>query len=367
MKISIITFHDVKNFGATLQCCAMSKHLDKYGADVEVIDYQPKYLKQRKSIFKEIETGKGIRKTLGCIKHNIKLLTYYGRLKRKEKRYDEFIHDNLRLTHRYESVSQLYDDPPWADLYICGSDQIWNPVLTGGKPDKAYFLGFVEGIKVSYGVSLGEVDITEYVDVFRDMTNDFKALSVREKTSAEELADALGKNVEVVLDCTLLLEENDYSPMESRECKIDEPYLLLYNIQHSLITIDIAKREAERRNLIIVDISPKPFKKVDGARHLLDIGPGEFLSLFKGASFVVTNSFHGCTFSIIYKKQFIAVPHTVRYTRMVDLMESLGLKDRIAYDNDHEICGEIVFDEVYELLGDMRNRSYRYIDSAIAY
>lgn len=365
MKIDIITFHDTANNGATLQCCALSRYLEKHGAYVEVIDYMPLYVCKRKRIFKSIEPEKGVKHTLRTIKNNIITAAYSSRIKKRNRRFDEFIHNNIRLTRRYENEKDLFQDPPEADLYICGSDQIWNPVLTGGELDNSFFLRFAKGRKSSYGVSVGEVDVGEYKDEYLKLTADLDAISVRERSSARELSKVLGKTVEVVADCTLLLDETDYSLMERSDIKIDEPYLLLYNIQHSLTTIAIARREAEKRGLIIVDISPKPFKRVTGAIHLFDIGPAEFLSLFRGASFVVTNSFHGCTFSVIYKKQFVTVPHTVRFARMVDLMETLDIRDRIAYDSAYEVSGEIDYKRVYDNLNDFRADSYAYIDSIL--
>ena len=366
MKIDIITFHNTSNFGATLQCCAMSRYLQQLGHEVEIINYLPQYVLKKKSVFKYFKRPKTaaqlVKSTIVGTAYAMRAAKIIG----KDRKYENFISKNLKLTKPYHTFEELLQNPPTADLYLCGSDQIWNSVLTGGQLDEAFFLEFAKGRKVSYGVSLGELDVEANKEKLRDMTLDFEALSVRERTSSYVLSEVLERPVEQVLDCTLLLEKQDYSTMESELQSTKKPYLLLYNIHQSVTTTGIAKEEAKKRNLQIIDISPNPLVKINGTDHLVNIGPAEFLSLFRHASYVVTNSFHGTVFSVIYEKPFVTVPHSVRSSRMTELMEALQIKDRLAYEYGYEDPGEIDYVAVKHRLDELRAQSFRYIDRCLS-
>ncbi len=329
MKISVITFHNTSNFGATLQCAALSAYLKKQGHDVEVVNYLPSYVLDKKSIAKELrKIGTAKNKIRAAVK-GIAYLLYFRDVRRRDARFEEFIDRHLSLTEPYYSSAELDHKVPRADLYICGSDQIWNPALTGGALDPAFFLRFAPGKKAAYGVSLGELNTAEYGESLKKLTQDFTAVSVRERSVVPSVSAAIGREVSVVLDCTLLLSKEDYASMETEGAYPPEPYLLLYNVQNSAESVRIAKQEAARRGLSIIDISPNPFSRVEGAGKQIDIGPGEFLSYIRHADFVVTNSFHGTVFSVIYKKQFYSVPHSTRGGRSADLLALLDLSSRL--------------------------------------
>lgn len=329
MKISIITFHNTSNFGATLQCAALSCCLTRLGHEVVIIDYLPPYVLDKKSIYKEMKNIGNSRNKIKAMIKGLAYVTYAPILKRRDEKFETFIQKNLVLTPSYYSYNSLNDNPPIADFYICGSDQIWNPSLTGGEPDCAFFLQFVKNNKASYGASMGEFDIEAEGNTIRKLIEGYSGISVREKSVAARLSKVIGENVDVVLDCTLLLEEEDYSCMESDMIGLNQHYVLLYNVQNSNDAVAIAKKIAHDHDLSIIDISPNPFAKVKRSNKIIDIGPGEFLVLLKNAEYVVTNSFHGTVFSIIYEKEFFSLAHSKRADRVMDLLNSLGLMDRL--------------------------------------
>ena len=365
MKVAIITFHNTSNFGATLQCCALSHYMRMQGHNVEIINYLPQYVLDKKSVYKELrKVGESGNKARALIK-GIAYLSYSGLLKRRDDKFEAFIQRNLTLTKRYGDYDSLLNDPPVADYYICGSDQIWNPVLTGKKLDKAFFLQFAQGPGAAYGASIGELDVEAYTPELRALTDSLSGISVREQSAAERLKIALGKNVEVVLDCTLLLNKDDYRSMEENVVTGSKPYLLLYNIQNSADSIALAKKVAGERGLAIVDMSPNPFAKVDGAKKIIDAGPGEFLSYIRHADHVVTNSFHGTVFSIIYGKPFFTIPHKTRSDRTADLLKSLHLEERLVTDPNRVKDCEIDYKKVYAELSELRSRSFGYLDKIL--
>ncbi|MBQ6366377.1 MAG: polysaccharide pyruvyl transferase family protein [Oscillospiraceae bacterium] len=366
MRIAVITFHNTSNFGATLQCVALSCYLKEMGHQVEVINYLPPYIRDKKSIIKELKKIKYADNKPKATVKGMAYLLHAREIGCKNRRFEKFIQKNLNLSHPYFTYSSLIDDPPAADLYLCGSDQIWNPSLTGGDFDEAFFLRFAKGKKASYGASLGELNIDDHRDRLAALTEDFSAISVRENSARKKLESALNRRVETVLDCTLLIGKEAYSVMESREHNRPEPYLLLYNIQNSAVSVALAKRISKEKGLRIIDISPNFFVKIPGAKNMKDIGPDVFLSLFHNASYVVTNSFHGTVFSIIYEKQFITIPHSKRASRMLDLLEILGLKDRIALESGYHEHSLIDYKEVNGKLQLAREKSLSYLRTVTA-
>lgn len=366
MRIEIISFHDTFNYGATLQCCALNYYLNANKHNVEVINYIPKYIQNKKSAFKEFNSIKNRHGLSGKIKAFLRAIYYYAHkntIKRRDLRYRTFLNRNILLTDYVSNFSDL-DDFKGTDLYICGSDQIWNPVLTGGDFDKAFFLEFAKGRKVAYGVSTGEADLASYREELKKLTSDFEYISVREKKTAEELSSILNRNVEVVLDPTLLLNAQDYAGME---IPVDEaePYLLFYNVSPAPLATKTALKIANEKGLRIIDISPSPFVRVPGAKKVDDIGPGEFLSYVKNAECVVTNSFHGTVFSIIYKKSFYSIPHKKRSGRVVDLLELTGLSDRLIKGIDSVSYEPLDYLSAYDSLNAARRDSYNYLQKCL--
>ena len=365
MKIANITFHNTSNFGATLQCTALFRYLESLGNKVVIIDYLPHYILNKKSVLKELRKINSSRNKVKAFAKGIVYLSHYFELRKRDTAFETFIKNNLKLTKTYHNIKELNEKSPEADLYICGSDQIWNPALTGNALDDAFFLTFTNGIKASYGVSVGELNIEQYGDDVKTKVADFIGISVRESSVAEKLSAVLKQDVKTVLDCTLLLCRQDYIVMEKETPLPDKPYLLFYDMQRSKASEVVARQISEQDSLCIIDISPNPFITVKGAKKRIDIGPGEFLYLVKNASYIVTNSFHGTVFSILYHKSFITFLHTTRSGRVVDLLKELGLSDRIMDSTDIVPDKTIDYLSVDERLNSKRQQSYAYIKSIL--
>lgn len=365
MKISIITFHNTSNFGATLQCTALSRYLESIGNEVFIIDYLPQYILNKKSVLKEFKKIGSSRNKLKAFAKGFAYLSHYSELRRRDMAFETFINKNLRLTSTYHTIKELCDNPPKSDFFICGSDQIWNPALTGNSFDDAFFLTFTNRDKASYGASVGELNIEQYGNEIKAKVGDFKGVSVREISVAGRLSEVLNQDVKTVLDCTLLLKGKDYSALEKEMTLRDKPYLLFYDMQRSKASEKVARQIAEQKRLRIIDISPSPFITVKGSEKRIDIGPGEFLHLVKNASYIVTNSFHGTVFSILYHKTFLTFLHSTRSGRVVDLLNELDLHDRIVDSADIVPQKEINYLSVDEKLDHKRQQSYGYLRSIL--
>lgn len=377
MKVSIITFHFVSNAGGVLQCLALQTFLKKWGHDVNIIDYRPSYHTVRYDIIKnpfrysfwiwEKYHNKNTKRRI-LITGKVFFKTIAANLKKSDKNvstyYSHFIHNYINLTDRYTSYTQLKNNPPLADAYITGSDQLWNPDLLDVDFDPAYFLQFGStGMpKISYAVSTGkELNDAETVKLGK-LADELTAVSVREYNA--KVVDALGKDVHICIDPTLLLDAEDYSSVES-DIVETEPYIFVYGFENTASIHDALEAAKEKYRCKVINGCPHRIKLGDSVQQLRDYGPDRFLTLIKNAQCVVTNSFHGTAFSIIYHKDFITVTHSTRGGRMTSLLYHLGLTSRLWGSEDFDFSGTPDFEEVERRRTVLRKYSSEFLLEAL--
>ena|GEM_PF-149044 len=377
MKVSIITFHFVSNAGGVLQCLALQTFLKKWGHDVNIIDYRPSYHTVRYEIIKnpfqyslwiwEKYHNKKMKRRI-LITGKVFFKTIAANLKKSDKNvstyYSHFIHNYINLTDRYTSYTQLKNNPPLADAYITGSDQLWNPDLLDIDFDPAYFLKFgATGMpKISYAVSTGkELNNTEIVKLGK-LADELTAISVREYNP--KVVDALGQDVHICIDPTLLLDVEDYASVESDIIET-EPYVFVYGFENTAGLHDAVHLAVNKYNCKVINGCPHRIKLDDSVQKLRDYGPDRFLTLIKNAQCVVTNSFHGTAFSVIYHKDFITVTHSTRGGRMISLLYQLGLTSRLWGSADFDFSGIPDFENVDKRRSFMRQYSSDFLLSAI--
>lgn len=326
MKIATITCHDVYNYGASLQAYALQNHLESQGHQVEIIDYKPPYLSGHFSLSAVSE-----RYNKPIIKQLYILAKLYSRLKRfpKKHTFDAFTSQFLKRTStRYSSVEQLRTNPPEADVYIAGSDQIWNTILPNGH-DAAFYLDFGKSVrKISYAASFATKKFfngaTEFV---AEKLKNFDAISVRE-SSAISLCSSLGRtDATLVCDPVFLLDNSEWDKLAVSIKSLPQKYILVYDCEIGDSLQQLATKLARHYDAKIVAINfPKKFADI----NFPNIGPREFLGLIAGATAIVSNSFHATAFSIIYQKNFYVVPRSEKLnSRMSDFLKFLGLENRL--------------------------------------
>lgn len=324
MEVGIITFHRALNYGAVLQAYALQTKLQDMGNEVYIIDYRNKKIEQINSIIRL--DG---RKRRGVIIKE--LLAAPFRWNRRNK-FNKYIKERLNLYSNFEpeEMGELCDK---FDQFIVGSDQVWNPVLTGD--DTTYFLNFVDDNekKNSYAASIGLNNLTEeYYNELKENLLSFRKISVRENSAKLLLDKIVEKDIDVVIDPTLLLESNQYTTTGSVSKK---KYILVYSLNTEINLMKEVISLAEKKNLSIYYVCNELYdlKKNRDAkvRHILNPSPNRFIDLIANAEYVATNSFHGTVFSIIFHKQFMCeVDYGVSYnSRIQDLLQECGLIDRI--------------------------------------
>lgn len=337
MKILTITCHDCYNYGASLQAYALQKYLNDNGFDCSIIDYINKDIVPKYEFTKLYPSHRAF-KLYSRLGFFGKLLALY--LHRKEikyrKRKKAFIHFKnkfLKTTPiKYKCIDELRKNKPIADLYIVGSDQVWNTDLPNGH-DPAFYLDFVEDRNkcISYAASFGLSCIREkWLPFVKSHLNNFRWISVRENTGVK-IVSKLGYMATQVMDPVFLLSRNDWEKLCSK--KINEHYLLLYYLgpEYPLVK-DICKQIALKHNLKIYAIcGGNEISFAD--KNINSAGPIEFIEYIRDASFVVSTSFHATAFSVLFNKQFIVCPIKGQdnLSRMKDFLELFGLEKHFIY------------------------------------
>ena len=342
MKIGIITFQNAENYGAVLQCKALYTYLAECGNNVEIIDYRCPTVENTYRIFPKFRKNIFIlvRQCIGSLKN-------YKGLKLRKQKFQQFLasFDKTRPLSLDEICKANFD----YDIIISGSDQVWNPNITGGF-DKAYFLDFKGRFRrIGYAISLGNINYPQFSGKeFYDLIRPFDYLSFRELDAAEFISRKISRQCMQVVDPTLLLTREQWdSIVENTVFPTPTKYILVYYVikgQSSDELVRIAEQLSKTHHIPIINI------KIDRntsryhikVNNLLNVGPLEFVYLIKNASMVVTSSFHGATLSCIYQKDLSIVMPKENDPRITAIADMFHLQDRVysSYEDFIERCND---------------------------
>lgn len=281
-----------------------------------------------------------------------------------EKAFRAFIDHQLHLTRRYKTIEALRLQPPACDAMICGSDQLWNPDVLDYCFDPAYFLDFGSSDipHVAYAVSLGRGFTDEELKQVKQLSQRLTAISLRENDP--KTIEAMGKDVHICLDPTLLLDAVDYGAAESASGE-KEPYIFVYGFEDNEDIHQAVALARKKYGCTIINGSSHRIHLQGEVKCRNSYGPDTFLTLIRDAQCVVTNSFHGTAFSVVYKKDFITVAHTTRSARMTELLSKLAIDNRLWNSPTFNFDGEPDFVRAYERLERLRKHSGEYLEMAI--
>ena len=362
MKIGILTFHCALNYGAVLQTYGLQEYLKCLGHEVSVIDYRPAYLTDQYNVFKWYwNPDDSIVRNVMLLIRNLIVLPV--RLKRK-KRFADFIGKYLNI-RQYRPNGGLSD----FDAFVFGSDQIWNPKLTQGF-DKVFFGFFPDacGKKlISYAASAGSVEcIQPYENTFLSMLSAYTHVSSREQSVAEWIHRHLPETkCYVTLDPVLLADKSVFTSIADKK-KSREPYLLIFKLaaDEPDTVSDIAKKIAGQKRLHILELV-----SVEYVRNLSAISSAtleRFISLFRDASYVITTSYHGMVFSMLFEKDFNYIGLQGRSIERIDyLLSELGLSNRKVVPGSDAIADTIDYEKVNLILQKKRDDSRNFIRQAL--
>ena len=355
MKINTITCHNVYNVGASLQAYALTAYLADLGHEVQIVDYVPEYLRH----YKLWDAVSSPAYDKPVIRQLYNLAKLPGRLKAlwslRKKRFDCFTREHLPLTRtHYSSYEELLRDPPKADVFLAGSDQIWNSFFPNGR-DPAFYLQFApEGaVRASYAASFAVPRLEEqYKEQTARWITGLDYVSVRESSALDILADLGIRDGIHVVDPVFLLSTEQWDRL-CPAADFGEPYVLVYDFDRNPELRRIAMELAAERNWRIYSIQELDYCD----RSFWNGGPIEFVQLVRGAEFVLSNSFHATAFSLIYRRPYLTVDREMGInTRMQDLNRLVGLEHRKNPDDP------IDWEDVHQRLGARIAASRTYLD-----
>lgn len=373
LKVGIVTYWITQsNYGSVLQNYALQTFLRK-------LDFEPFLIRNdiavsfsRWKSYKEIFISKCF---LALVSYFIKRFFYnfislvsFQKKKDSRRKFEDFIDKNLNPTKVFKSLDELKLECPNAKLYIAGSDQIWN---TYGKsydlisPSiKSYLLSFApkEAKKIACAASFGSSSFdSEFENLFKSELSKFDFISCREKSGAE-ICKKLGfENAKQQPDPTMLLSCDEYKKIADYELVPKNPYILLYLLGNDTdFSICRLKQFAKSKNLEVVYVPANEFYKINFHKKIYPT-VNEWLGLYEKASFVVTNSFHGTVFSLIFNKPFLTVKQTGDFSsqnaRIDSLLEYFSLQNRF-FDGDLEKLSEpIDFKPINQKMKEIRESS----------
>jgi hypothetical protein len=367
MKIGILTYQRAHNYGALLQLYSLKTYLLQNNHEVEVIDYWPKYHSAEYALFhrfSELLLKTKIKRVLFF------LFDFYRVLKRRNG-YLGFMNNNLGLSKSVNFVSKESLNKRNFEIVIYGSDQIWrrHNLPHFKEFDEVYFGNSLQAKKkIAFAASMGEINLNTADRTFIESTlKNFDNISVRELSLKNEIKNLVHKEISLVLDPVFLLNKNTWIEKLKLPTKKGK-YVFLYQLLNSNNSLELTEKAADFYEAEVIEIpgtsvNPLLWSK----RYNQTASPIEFLSLIKNAEFVVSTSFHGVAFSIIFEKQFYALGMGNNSGRVKDLLASVNLQDRYI-DNVEaaNFTSYIDYASVNEMLKPLKENSIKFLKESIA-
>lgn len=368
--VGIITIHKINNYGSVLQAYALQKVCEELGYKAEIIDYdfpnefhldnkyamasdtqptEPKWIKMMFSMAL-VKQHKGIRSFVEKYQHLSKA--------------------------KYHSVKDFSDNPPFYDIYLTGSDQLWSPRHCNGDPVFMLYFAPDNALKVAYAASIGTNAIPQdLVNAYAKLLSRYKHIAVRENSGADIIKGLTGKDAAVVLDPTLLLDKDDWDRVSVTRRLIKKKYILCYFLNYTFNAFPYADELAadiqRQTGYEIVRVARPPHRMtLSKTSFKIGASPEEFMALVRDAEIVLTTSFHGSAFAVNYGKPVFSIveKRDASDSRQVSLMHSLGLDRQVISVRDRFPSVSMAsYDVVKEqsILENLRTMSKSYLEKAL--
>ncbi len=401
MNIVVLTFTHNDNYGASLQCYALNKYLIDRGHNVTEL-YVP-HLHQRKKTLcdKMVHIWKAIKyrsralilgkeRALSSQAENIinpdyvrntmtesEMIEYPVFLKNRTELFEKFYNESMiSFTEPCFTEKEVKSLNLEADLYIVGSDQVWNPWITKGQK-KIFFFSFLpdNAKRISYAGCFGgsgewnesEKDTNE----IKTLLHKFEGISVRSSVSKNILSNVFDVKSELVLDPSFLLDECDYKKIADKSDLNGEGCLFLNKFYINDKWLDAFRGFSEKRGLKLT--ANGEYLHLKGVNYEPLLPVEGWLKIISTADFVITDSFHCTVFCVIFRKQFITTPSYPKGEgRMIAFLDELGLGDRYFcssedFVNNYQRCEvQIDYDKVYSILSEKEKLSKDFLNSYLS-
>ena len=374
-KIALLTWITYENYGTFLQWYAICSVLKNLGYAVDSIQYFP-----RETANSQIVPNKKTSFLTYCAKYcfqeifhtNVRPLSYEQQRERHAQ-FECFRNKHFSLTKPCYTSSQLFTLNDDYDYFVCGSDQIWSPLCF----DSHYFLDFVwdDKKKIAYAPSIGTDDINNPFirEKIASLIRRFEYVSIRENAGKRIINELTGQDASVVLDPTLLIDSTEWDTVEDKAYRVPPKYILCYFLGHNEKYWEDVQQlsKQEKLPLVIIPVFKKDFSRSQNVPN--NVGPAQFLSLVKNASFVCTDSYHGSIFSLLYKKPFAVFSRFKtkdirnQNSRIDTFCENFNLNNRrISKRNSLKevFSNQIDWNKINITLTELRLKSINYLQSA---
>lgn len=370
-KVGVITLHNSPNYGSCLQTYATQVVLARVGANAEIIDYYRKDAIPKNEVDRALN-GQLVKKMpifkVPGVKQIAKI-PVSRMVARRRAPLDEFRYSRLSLTERsYYSAEELDANPPVADIYCTGSDQVWNSIWNNGF-DRAFYLSFApEGKrKIAYAASIGKAKLEDWeAEPMRKALSSYSCISVREQEAAD-LLESIGVHGAVpVIDPTLMLNRDDWEVIADGWVS-QESYILVYQLNRNAEFDAYVQKVAKKTGLKVMRIAYGVHEKRSGENAVICPSVGRFLSLFLGAEIVITDSFHGTAYSVNLGKKFVSISPGRFNGRIANLLAMTGLEDHLLKSFKNIELSEASFNHgsVKNVLDSKRREAIVFLDNAV--
>lgn len=372
MKLAVSTWYHYRNYGTALQAAALSAVLRNLGHSPEMIRYKPVSYFRTLPDYSISAFSKRVYRRVRNRRAEAPGTHFCSDA--KDALFEEFLNNHLRFTELCTTKSDLERLNDQFDAFLCGSDQIWSPLVFNPK----YYLDFVHdpAKKIAYAPSFGVEQIEDqYVKgEIAKLLNQFGSLSVREEAGQKLIKELTGKDSSVVLDPTLLLTSQQWEEQFGvKQQNVEKPYLLVYMLGNNPEHWKAASETAAHLGL---ELRLIPVYKNDLSREgciTEAVGPKEFLQLVHDASYVCTDSFHGMIFSLQFHRPFTAFARFRKSdarnqnSRVLHLLNMAGLHNRLLADNNRKFIADTVPDFIHAdcILDQMRHSSMSCLTEAL--
>lgn len=361
-KIGLLTWHYYTNYGSLLQTYALLKSIRSLGYDIKVLNYHnPKF--GRVSIIKMLIKSITNYIPIGLLKGKLAFL-YFPR-----DRFKRYFNETT-VAYTEDDLNKLCEN---FDTIVCGSDQIWAPNVF----NPIYFLNFVpdDKTKISYAASIGLNKIPDHlIKDYKTLISRIKFLSVRESKGKELIQEICGRDAAVVLDPTLLINEKEWSRISYAPKINNAPYIFCYFLKEDHEYKYAVKKYAEKKGLKIIGISS--CKDDREFMELIDehkSGPREFLGFIKNSSVVITDSYHGTIFSLLFHRSFVTFERfkssetICQNSRINQLVDFFNIKENVVRcePSTELVIKSVNWEAFEETLKILREKSLVFLKSSL--
>lgn len=352
-KIGIITFHDTTNFGSFLQTYGLYKAINECGFKCEIIDYKCEAIEK-----KELPLGQP---SSWAIKDILRYVLTEPKKRKKYNCFQKSLRQKMTISRPYnkkniETANSVYD------IFITGSDILWDLDLTDG--DMTYFQDFVgeDKIRIAFGTSIGDKWDYNSTKIVLPLLNKYNHIALRELESAIWLESLIKNKVDIACDPTMLVDIDtwvEYAESFPKDSLYKtKDYILVYFWTEKSVQDAIALSQKYHKEVWVINYGVMP---IHGVKNIKPHRIEEFLSLIKNASLVMTSSYHGMLFSFYFNIPFYVYlrdnNHNVRF---VSLLQGFTLADRIyGSDNFNDQVFDMDFEAARKIMKTIRNNALK--------